>query len=52
MCVCVCVSLAHRYPDADPASYYELDKEFRDFVDCVPGEGHTASSILHSEPSM
>ena len=29
---------ARRYPDAEPETYYQLDKEYRDFVDCVPGE--------------
>jgi hypothetical protein len=27
-----------KYPDLKPQGYYAKDKEFRDFVDCVPGE--------------
>lgn len=26
-----------RFPDEKPERYYELDKSYKDFVDCVPG---------------
>jgi hypothetical protein len=36
MLLLYCMYCSCRYPGEKPEKYYDLDQEFRDFVNCVP----------------